>query len=192
MAILTGPEIINQVEAGAITIDPFVPDHCGPNSVDLRLHEDMLVYKVARAPFMRQGYVFGSENPRSPQYLDMRGENPTAEKLVIPESGLVLLPGVLYLARTVERVGSEEFVPIVEGRSSVGRLGVQVHVTAGFCDLGFEGTITLEITVVHPVKIYPGERICQVYFEESRGEKKLYSGRYQGQVDPTASRMHQK
>ena len=118
----------------------------------------------------------------------MRAENRT-ETLTIPEDGLMLYPGVLYLGRTIECIGSNCFVPIVEGRSSVGRLGISVHVTAGFCDLGFKGTITLEMHVIHPVKIYPNVPICQAYFLKPEGAIELYKGRYQGQVEPTASRF---
>lgn len=189
MAILTGPEIKKQVTQDRIRVDPFVPENCGPNSLDLRLHQDLKVYEVARYPLMRHGAIIGDEQATK-TYLDMRADNPTLNTLTIPEDGLILLPGVLYLARTIERLGSDYYVPIVEGRSSVGRLGIQVHVTAGFCDLGFFGSVTLEVSVIHPVRVYAGERVCQVYFEKPVGNRVLYQGRYQGQVDPTSSRMH--
>jgi dCTP deaminase len=120
--------------------------------------------------------------------LDMRKGNTTYE-LEIPEEGLILWPGILYLGRTIECIGSNKFVPIVEGRSSVGRLGIHVHVTAGFCDVGFKGTITLEIHVIHPVRVYPNIPICQAYFLKPEGKIELYKGRYQNQEDPTPSRF---
>lgn len=168
--ILTGPRIEELIACGDIEIDPLDRSAIGPNSVDLRLHEDLLTY---------EDYI-----------LDMRNENAVGKER-IPDHGLALVPGVLYLARTVERVGSDKYVPMVEGRSSAGRLGLQVHMTAGFCDTGFHGTITLEMTVVHPLRVYPGVRIAQVFFLRPEGAIRLYEGRYQGHVDPTPSRMHE-
>jgi dCTP deaminase len=66
---------------------------------------------------------------------------------------------------------------------------MHVHVTAGFCDLGFRGTITLEIHVIHPIRVYPNIPICQAYFLKPQGVIELYNGRYSGQVDPTPSRF---
>ncbi len=220
--ILTGPRIRENVETGKelhgkpleiysirgkyvhptkivdmmdhIHVDPYDPELVGPNSIDLRLGDSLLVYESGMSNHIeqeceRKAGNLGAWN-RVPRPLDMRAENPTKE-LGIPEEGIVLHPGVLYLGRTIECIGSNSFVPIVEGRSSVGRLGIHVHVTAGFCDLGFKGTITLEIHVIHPVRIYAGVAICQAYFLKPEGAIELYKGRYQGQVDPTASRFSQ-
>lgn len=182
--ILTGPEINSQIFSDGIHVDPYDPKLVGPNSIDLRLGNKLLVYKNVARDF---GFGFTS----IPGILDMKKENQTVE-FEIPEEGYALKPGVLYLGRTIETIGSEKFVPIVEGRSSVGRLGIHVHVTAGFCDIGFKGTITLEIHVVHPVIIYPNLPICQAYFLSPMGAIELYKGRYQGQVEPTASRFSRK
>jgi len=219
--ILTGPEIRSQIEMGKelhgkpvtirdhgeelptgrtldkmnyIDIDPYDESLVGPNSVDLRLGDKLLVYEGV----VKRFEPYKDDDPRlemeSPVYhdrsrsLDMRGDNPTLE-LPIPYTGIILRPGILYLGRTIETIGSNSFVPIVEGRSSVGRLGIHVHVTAGFCDLGFRGTITLEIHVLHSVRIYPNVPICQAYFLRPEGEIELYKGRYQDQVEPTASRF---
>lgn len=171
--ILTGPEIVRQIEKGRIEIDPFVPEHVGANSLDLRLGTEVLTYDLTGGP------------------LNTREEPKTVER-EIPDGGLLMYPGNLYLARTVEVIHSEHFVPLVEGRSSVGRLGVQVHMTAGFGDLGFRGTITLEMTVIHPTIVHAGDRICQVFFETVKGSRKFYKGRYQNQVRPVASKMHLK
>ena len=171
--ILTGPEIIRQIEKGKIEIDPFVSEHVGANSVDLRLGPEIVTYDLSQGP------------------LDTR-EEPITRETTIPPQGYLMYPGNLYLARTVEVIHSKWFVPLVEGRSSIGRLGVQVHMTAGFGDLGFRGTITLEMSVLHPTVIYAGDRICQVFFEAVQGERRFYQGRYQNQVLPTASRMHLK
>lgn len=186
--ILTGPAIEERVASGEITLDPYDPQLVGPNSVDLRLHHELRVY--GEIPEHRRGEP--GAVPWRPSIgcpLDMKRPTPT-RPVIIPEDGLILTPGILCLGRTIERIGSELFVPIVEGRSSCGRLGLQVHMTAGFCDTGFEGTITLEMTVVHPLRIYPNVPICQVFFLRPEGAIRLYEGRYQGHVDPTPSRMH--
>ena len=101
--ILSGKEIKKQVKEGSITIDPFTDDQINPNSYNLRLHHDLLVY----------------DN----DILDMRKKN-SASPLVIPDDGLQLEPHKLYLGRTVERTSTDKYVPMLEGRSSVGRLGL--------------------------------------------------------------------
>jgi dCTP deaminase len=177
--ILTGSKIREEIEAGNIEIDPFVPEHVGPNSVDLRLGSTLLYYDLEKCS--KEGYF---------NILDMMKENPTIQ-IQIPRYGYTLLPGILYLGSTIERTWSDLYVPKVEGRSSVGRLGLKIHLTAGFGDLGFNGNWTLELEATHPLRIYPGVRICQVYFDKPFGEvKDLYRGRYQGHTEPTASRFH--
>lgn len=171
MSILTGNEIKKELERGLIQIDPFNPKNIGPNSIDLTLADDLIRY---------------TEFP-----LEMRKENPT-EPFFLDKNrgGWLLEPNTLYLGRTIERIGSDQYVPLIEGRSSVGRLGIQVHATAGVGDLGFFGTITLEIMVTHPVWVYPKERVAQALFFSSKGDITPYSGRYQGQTLATASRFH--
>lgn len=189
--ILTGPKIEECLKDGTITIDPVGENLVGPNSVDLRLHPEMRVY---RRPEPRLGceYWGGKWGPPSrSDPLDMRSDFLTTP-VQISEEGYILQPGILYLGRTVETIGSDVFVPMVEGRSSCGRLGLQVHMTAGFCDTGFKGTITLEMTVVHHLRIYPDIPIAQVFFLRPEGAVRLYKGRYQGHVDATPSRMHHK
>jgi dCTP deaminase len=111
--------------------------------------------------------------------LDMKKEN-KATRLIIPEDGLVLEPGILYLARTVEYTRTEGYVPMLEGRSSIGRLGLFVHITAGFGDVGFAGFWTLEIFCVQPIRVYPGVEVCQIYYHSIEGEYETYSsGKYQ-------------
>ena len=169
--ILTGHEIESQIKFGAITIDPFLPENVGANSVDLRLADELLVYDLNTG------------------HLDCKIPPKTKPVKKRPDGSYLLRPNILYLGRTVERIGSDKFVPLVEGRSSIGRLGVQVHMTAGVGDLGFLGTITLEIAVIHPIKIYPLDRVAQVLFVESKGKPCFYQGRYQNQTDVTPSRM---
>jgi len=182
--ILSGPEIEIRVAAGDIVVDPYVAAHVGPNSIDLRLADDIRVYDGPLPMDWKEAGVGCGEDV----FLDAHRENPT-RRLEAQDGRIILFPGTLYLGRTVERIGSTRYVPLVEGRSSTGRLGISVHATAGVCDLGFLGTITLEITVVHPTAVYVGDRICQAMFLKVDGEPRLYKGRYQGQVDATPSRF---
>ena len=157
--ILSGKEIQKQVEMGTIKIDPFSQDLINPNSYNLRLHSDLLVY----------------DN----KVLDMKEKN-TASPLKIPDDGLLLEPNTLYLGRTIERTATDKYVPMLEGRSSVGRLGLFIHITAGFGDIGFDGFWTLEIFCVQPIKIYSGLEICQIFYHTIDGDYDLYkSKKYQ-------------
>ncbi|NLX56413.1 MAG: dCTP deaminase [Planctomycetaceae bacterium] len=160
--ILSG-EKIRQKLGGDIVIDPFDPKYLNPNSYNLRLHNEMLTYEEV--------------------VLDMRKSN-RVRRLTIPPSGIVLNPNQLYLGRTVERTETYNLVPMIEGRSSVGRLGLFVHVTAGFGDVGFCGFWTLEMFAVQPVRIYPGVPICQIFYHEIVGDIREYaSDKYQHNRD---------
>lgn len=167
--ILSGKEIEKRLGQD-IKIDPFNPKQLNPNSYNLRLHDELLVY----------------ENP----VLDMKKLNQTY-KVTIPQDGLVLEPHRLYLGRTVEYTQTNNLVPMLEGRSSVGRLGLFVHVTAGFGDVGFSGFWTLEIFCIQPVKIYPNVEICQLYYHTIVGDFETYvSSKYQNNTSVQASLMY--
>ena len=156
--ILSGKEIARHM-GKEILIEPYNPQRLNPNSYNLSLHNELLVYEH--------------------KLLDMKLPNPV-KKLTIPEEGLVLEPNKLYLGRTQEFTKTDCFVPMLEGRSSVGRLGLFIHVTAGFGDVGFAGYWTLEIFCVQPIRIYPGVEICQIYYHDIQGDYDLYqSGKYQ-------------
>lgn len=173
--MLTGTEIMNMIYAGKISIDPN-PTVVGPNSVDCTLHDVIVEY--APAAMREDG-----------QYLDMKIDNPVVES-IIPTQGMIFYPGRVYIASTRERISTNYFVPCVEGRSSVARLGISIHSTAGICDIGFDGRITLEITVAQAVKIYSGCRIAQLLFFAPVGSRDIrYKGKYQYQKSPTPSRM---
>jgi dCTP deaminase len=160
--ILSGHEIQRQLGRN-IVIDPFDESRLNPNSYNLSLHDELLVYEEV--------------------VLDMRKSN-RVERIAIPPDGLVLTPNQLYLGRTVERTETHNLVPMIEGRSSIGRLGLFVHVTAGFGDVGFSGYWTLEMFAVQPVKIYPGVPICQIFFHQIAGEITEYtSTKYQHNRD---------
>lgn len=167
--ILTGNEIKKRL-GSQIVIEPFKEANLGPNSYDITLHPHMKKY-------------FGSD------YLDPKRENKTYD-IIIPDTGLILQPRTVYLARTNEYTETRGLVPMLEGRSSIGRLGMFIHVTAGFGDIGFKGTWTLEIVVVEPVKVYPDMRIGQLFYHTVEGDITEYNGRYQGQFEPTGSRYN--
>lgn len=152
----------------------------GTNSYDLRLAPKLMVYK------------FGCLSDREdPPFLDMRRSTPV-ELITIGEDGVVLKPGVLYLGATAEYTETYNLVPYLDGRSSCGRLGMCIHITAGAGDVGFAGNWTCEITVVHPLKVYAGERIAQIRYH-TVGPGWNYQGRYQKSTAiPVASRFHER
>ncbi|SCY98403.1 dCTP deaminase [Alkaliphilus peptidifermentans] len=156
--ILSGKEIEKKI-GKEICIEPFNKSQLNSNSYNLKLHNELLVY----------------EEP----VLDMKKEN-KAKKIVIPPEGLLLETGRLYLGRTLEHTTTDGYVPMLEGRSSIGRLGLFVHVTAGFGDVGFSGFWTLEMFCVHPIIIYPETEICQIFYHKIEGEYEKYtSNKYQ-------------
>lgn len=156
--ILSGLEIKERLDK-EIFISPYSEKQLNPNSYNLRLHNELLVYENVT--------------------LDMKYPNNT-KKIIIPESGLRLEPGTLYLGRTEEFTETQNLVPMLEGRSSIGRLGLFIHVTAGFGDVGFKGFWTLEIHCIQPIIIYPGVEICQIYYHTIKGDYDEYkSGKYQ-------------
>ncbi len=160
--VLSGHEIRLQLGKD-IVIDPYVESRLNPNSYNLTLHDELLIYEEV--------------------VLDMRRPN-RVRRLTIPAEGLVLQPHQLYLGRTVERTETRNYVPMIEGRSSIGRLGLFVHVTAGFGDVGFCGYWTLEMFAVQPVRIYAGVAICQIFYHDIRGTFTEYaSDKYQNNND---------
>jgi dCTP deaminase len=159
--ILSGQEIRARL-GGDIQIEPFNPAALNPNSYNLTLHDELMVYEEV--------------------VLDMAKAN-RVRRITIPTDGLVLSPNQLYLGRTVERTETHNFVPQIEGRSSVGRLGLFVHVTAGFGDVGFCGYWTLEMFAVQPIRIYAGVPICQIFYHEIAGAFDEYDSKYQHNRD---------
>ena len=155
--ILSGKEIQKR-EGNDIIIKPYNKKQVNPNSYNVTLHDELLVYDSLS--------------------IDMKKNNKT-RKVIIPETGLKLNAGELYLGRTVEYTETQNLVPILAGRSSVGRLGISVHVTAGFGDVGFKGFWTLEIFCIVPVIIYPFVKIGQLHYHTIEGEYEGYNGKYQ-------------
>lgn len=167
--IISGKQIKKKL-GKTIFIDPFVEEQLGPNSYNLKLHDELLVY----------------EKP----LLDMKIQNPV-KKLYIPKEGLVLEPGVLYLGRTVEYTKTTDTVPMLEGRSSIGRLGLFIHITAGFGDVGFAGYWTLEMLCIQPIRIYAGIEVCQIFYHTIEGEYTHYaSKKYQNNTEVQPSMLY--
>ena len=167
--ILSGQEIKKHM-GKEIIIEPFDEKRINPNSYNLSLAGELLVY---------DNHV-----------LDMKEPNPVS-RIIIPEDGLLLEPNRLYLGRTNEYTSTSRYVPMLEGRSSTGRLGLFIHVTAGFGDIGFSGYWTLQIFCVQPVRIYPNVEICQIYYHDIDGEYELYkSGKYQNNTGIQPSLMY--
>lgn len=156
--ILSGREI-NARMGEDIVIRPYDESRLNPNSYNLALHDELLIYTETQ--------------------LDMKKNNAWTT-FTIPPEGYVLEPHRLYLGRTVEYTETRNLVPMLEGRSSVGRLGLFVHVTAGFGDVGFRGFWTLEMFSVQPIRIYAGVEVCQIYYHSLQGDSDPYaSGKYQ-------------
>ncbi|MFF4605850.1 dCTP deaminase [Streptomyces sp. NPDC001339] len=164
--ILTGPEITAATADGRLRITPFDDAQVNPNSYNVRLGPTLLTYV---APV-----------------LDAHQHNPT-RPIEIGTDGYVLKPGQLYLGHTIEQVGSDTFVPLLFGRSSVGRLGLFVEITAPIGDIGFHGQWTLMLSPIRPLRIYAGMKIGQIMFFVAVGPITPYSGKYQAATGPKPS-----
>jgi dCTP deaminase len=167
--ILTGTKILEEVKQNRITLDPFSPKHISTNSYDLTLGDTFIRYK---------GDV-----------LDTAVDNEYEEFRITTEP-LVLERGDFVLGHSVERIGSDNFVPIIHARSGVARMGLFVHVTADLIDIGSHGNVTFQFFSTLPIRITPGMKIAQVSFWEPIGEIELYRGKYQNSRGPMASRVY--
>lgn len=137
------------MEAGRIVVEPFDPKCLGTNSYDVHLSKHLAVYTT--------------------DVLDAKSHNPIRH-FEIPEEGFVLQPGILYLGSTLEYTESHAHVPFLEGKSSIGRLGIDIHATAGKGDVGFCNHWTLEISCIMPVRVYAGMPVGQLIYFEVEGE----------------------
>lgn len=148
--VLSRNAIRKEMERLNIIIHPEPkPDHMGPNSVDLHL-----------GPTLK---VFANEHGLSTKLLGTTGW-PELREIPIGETGVVLLPGRLYLGSTLESVSCHNFVPYIDARSTAARIGLSAHLSAGRGDNGYCGQWTVEITVVHPIRVYAGDRLFQMTF----------------------------
>jgi dCTP deaminase len=147
--ILTDAEILAFIESKDIVIEPFDPSRLGTNSYDVRLSKHLAVY--------------------TDEILDARKHN-AVRHFDIPSEGVVLLPGRTYLGSTLEYTETHKHVPFLEGKSSIGRLGIDIHATAGKGDVGFCNHWTLEISVAQPIRVYEGMPIAQLIYFCVQGE----------------------
>lgn len=153
--ILSDARILEEIESGNIVIEPFERSRLGSNSYDVRLGKYLAVYKE--------------------RVLDARKHN-QIDEIIIPEEGFILEPNTLYLGVTEEYTETHKHVPFLEGKSSIGRLGIHIHATAGKGDVGFCNTWTLEITVAQAVRVYAGMPIGQlIYFDVNGDVINLYN-----------------
>ena len=150
--ILSDTKILEEIKSGKIVIDPFTRDNLGSNSYDVHLGKWLAVYEE--------------------DILDAKKHNKVL-RIEIPEEGYVLLPSKLYLGVTEEYTETYDYVPFLEGKSSVGRLGIDIHATAGKGDAGFCNTWTLEISVKQPVRIYAGMPIGQLIYFKMDGDVEI-------------------
>jgi dCTP deaminase len=172
--ILADKRIKEEIANGNIIISPFDQKYLNPNSVDLTLNPTFKIY---------------TEN-----VLDVKKENQSIA-LEMAEEGFVLQPGCVYLYACNEKIGVKgNLCAKVEGKSSLGRLGLFVHVTAGWIDANFEGSLVLELVATQPIKIYPNMKICQIAFYETTeveiGYDKIKGSKYMNQEGVVASKMH--
>jgi dCTP deaminase len=151
--ILSDVEIKKCIERKEIVIEPYDPACLGTNSYDVHIGKYLAVY--------------------TDEILDAKKHNKIKE-IIIPEEGFVIQPGTLYLGVTEEYTETHTTVPFLEGKSSVGRLGIDIHATAGKGDVGFCNTWTLEISCVHPVRIYAGMPVGQLIYFKVDGEIENY------------------
>jgi len=182
--ILSDRDIRSALETGRIVIEPFSPDAVQPSSVDLHLDRRFRVFRNSRYPF-----------------IDVRQDQPDLTELVEieEEQPFILHPGEFVLGSTLERVSlPNDLVARLEGKSSLGRLGLLIHSTAGYVDPGWDGNLTLELSNVAnlPITLYYGMKIGQISFQQmsspvdvAYGDERIGS-KYRGQRDPTASLYH--
>jgi dCTP deaminase len=156
-----------------ILIEPFEESQLNPNSYNVRLDPKL-------------AYVLNSEYTYE---LDAAKEC-ELDEFTIPEQGVVLQPNRLYLGRTYEYTETEGLVPMLEGRSSIGRLGMFIHVTAGFGDVGFHGYWTLEISVIQPLRIYPFMEVGQLFYHTIEGDYDSYNSKYHKNTGLQKSKIH--
>ena len=183
--LLSDRDIRAEIEAGRVVLDPWDPDMIQPSSVDVRLDKYFRLFDNHKYPV-----------------IDPAQDQPDLTRLVEvdPADGFVLHPGEFVLGSTLEAVTlPDDLAARVEGKSSLGRLGLLTHATAGFVDPGFTGHVTLELSNVAtlPIMLWPGMKIGQLAFfrlsspsENPYGSSK-YGSHYQGQRGPTASRSFQ-
>lgn len=198
--VLTGPEIHRCIQDGRIQVTPFDEKYINPGSIDLTLGDTVAVYNqltvvggdMSRLPFKKGSMDLTEEALRTttrqggknlkPFFVEMdaKKQHDVFRFNIDPEIGWVLQPGIGYLMHTAERVWTNRYIPVLDGKSSIGRLFITAHVTAGYGDTGFDGQYTLEVVSQYPVRVYPGMRFCQMRFHTTVGDRRSYHGNYVG------------
>jgi dCTP deaminase len=182
--VLSDRDIRAEITAGRIVIDPFIPEAVQPSSVDLHLDRRFRVFRNSRYPFID----VRADQPELTELVEIGGDDP-----------FILHPGEFVLGSTFERVGlPNDLVARLEGKSSLGRLGLLIHSTAGYVDPGWDGNLTLELSNVAnlPITLYDGMKIGQISFQRLSSPAEVPYGdasigsKYRGQRDPTASLYH--
>jgi dCTP deaminase len=207
--ILSGSAIKEFVEAGRIKIDPFKEERLNPGSYDLTLGCKVAVYRAVTLGDFRKvrpdgvagedlypnachtpNRVLPGTTLRPNGHLDAALDNEIISYELAEGEGIFLRPGIGYLMHTAEKVWTDNFVPVLDGKSSIGRLFAVMHVTAGYGDANFSGQYTLEVCVTHPLIIYAGMRCCQIRFHTIVGKKDQYVGNYTSKdaIGPVASK----
>ena len=166
--ILTGNEIKKQVIKNKITISPFNELCLNPNSYNVEIGNYLKIY---------EDEILDSKKILKTKIIE------------IPDDGLILSPNKLYLGFTKEKIGSNFCIPTITGRSSTGRLGLFVQITADLVDIGFCGNLTFQLHCVQPLKIYKGMKIGQILFWKPKGKILLYNGKYQNSIGPQESKV---
>jgi dCTP deaminase len=166
VSVLIDKDILDAIRRGAIVVSPFDSSCLGTNSYDVHLASVLRVYDRRRNAPNQPTRDHHGDPVLAP--LDVRERRATTD-VSIPDGGLILQPGRLYLASTVERTESHEHVPMLNGRSSLGRLGLSIHVTAGTGDVGFCGHWTMEMFVIEPLRVYAGMPVGQLLWLTASG-----------------------
>lgn len=213
--ILSDKQIKEGINKGEITLSPFNEDLLNPNSYDVTLSREVGMYateaiynnyqkrvkanpewfdftninNILRFDMLYESLVHCQKNI----VLDSK-EKPYLITFPIPKDGMIIYPNTFYLYSTNEKIGSKKYASKIEGKSSLGRLSLFIHHTAGWIDVGFEGTITLEMSSVLPVRVYPNQKIAQVCFIETGEVLQRYdeksTSKYNNQEGVTASKMY--
>lgn len=171
-AMLTGAKIKEEISSGAIRVSEFDESKLNPNSYNISTGSYVKMYQDIT--------IIDLKDPDTYKHVT---------EIKIPEEGMVLRPGNLYLIPTREIIETDRYIPLITGRSSIGRLGITVHQEAGFGDIGYKGVWTLQVRVTYPTRIYPNLPIAQVYFLTPSGRAAVkYHGRYQGSMYSVSSR----
>lgn len=168
--ILTGNKIREEVRAGKIIIQPFLDEKVTTNSYDLTLGDRLVAY--------------------TDEVLDPK-KKPATREIIIPDEGYTMQRGDFLLGYSNEHVGSEHYVPIIHAKSSIARLGLFIHITSGLFDIGCICDATFHLYATMPIRLYKNMPIAQITFWHTKGDIKLYSGKYQGDKGIAPSRIYQ-